>query len=151
MKRGMCYIEELMYHTIKHFNVKTQGAKYFLRKFFPLYDMVCMALRPIQCIVENFLDTSYRIKHCQLASTRNFCIIHMRALLFATHPHINILNFTEQRLAAMSSMISESSLVPRLLPDFIAQLWKKLGRSFFHSCAMKSGSGLGTRLIRKTS
>ena len=32
-----------------------------------------------------------------------------------------------------------SSLVPRPLPDFISQ-------PFFHGCAIKSGSGLGTRL-----
>ena len=34
------------------------------------------------------------------------------------------------------------SLVPRPLPDFISQLWRKLS-SFLHSCEIKSGSGLG--------
>ena len=36
-------------------------------------------------------------------------------------------------------------LVSRPLPDFISQLWRKLG--FFHKSEIKSGSGLGTRLI----
>ena len=36
------------------------------------------------------------------------------------------------------------SLVPRPLPDFISQLWRKI--EFLHSCEIKSGSGLGTRL-----
>ena len=36
-----------------------------------------------------------------------------------------------------------SSLVPRPLPDFISPLW-----NFLHSCEIKSGSGLGTRLTR---
>lgn len=36
------------------------------------------------------------------------------------------------------------SLIPRLLPDVISQLWRKLGQ--FFSTAV-SGSGLGTRLI----
>ena len=35
-----------------------------------------------------------------------------------------------------------TSLVPRPLPDFILQLWRKIG----HGCEIKSGSGLGTRL-----
>ena len=33
------------------------------------------------------------------------------------------------------------SLVPRPLPDFISQPWRKI-----HGCEIKSGSGLGTRL-----
>ena len=33
------------------------------------------------------------------------------------------------------------SLVPRPLPDFISQLWRKIGRFF-----STAGSGLGTRL-----
>ena len=40
-----------------------------------------------------------------------------------------------------------ASLVPRPFPDFISQMWQKLGR-FLHSCDIKSGSGLGTRLAR---
>ena len=36
-------------------------------------------------------------------------------------------------------------LIPRPLPDFISQLWRT---DFFHSCAMKSWSGLGMRLLR---
>ena len=36
----------------------------------------------------------------------------------------------------------EYSLVPRPLPDFISQPWRKIG------CEIKSGSGLGTRLRR---
>ena len=38
------------------------------------------------------------------------------------------------------------SLVPRPLPDFISQLWRKNRKIFLHSCEIKSGSGLGTRL-----
>ena len=33
------------------------------------------------------------------------------------------------------------SLIPRPLPDFISQPWRKIG------CEIKSGSGLGTRLL----
>ena len=41
-----------------------------------------------------------------------------------------------------------SSLVPRPLPDFIslAAVEKTQLRDFLHSCKIKSGSGLGTRL-----
>ena len=35
-----------------------------------------------------------------------------------------------------------SSLIPRPLPDFISQPWRKIG-----SCEIKSGRGLGTRLL----
>ena len=42
------------------------------------------------------------------------------------------------------------SLVPRPLPDFISQPWRKIGiflhGIFLHGCKIKSGSGLGTRL-----
>ena len=43
------------------------------------------------------------------------------------------------------------SLVPRPLPDYISQLWRKLGQKnntaeFLHICEIKSGSGLGMRL-----
>ena len=37
-----------------------------------------------------------------------------------------------------------ASFIPRPLPDFILQLWRKL--RVFLSCETKSGSGLGTRL-----
>ena len=35
------------------------------------------------------------------------------------------------------------SLVPRPLPDFVSQPWRKIG----HICKIKSGSGLGMRLV----
>ena len=38
---------------------------------------------------------------------------------------------------------AKPSLVPRPLPDFISQPWRKI---FLHGCEIKSGSGLGTRL-----
>ena len=44
-------------------------------------------------------------------------------------------------------MRGDSSLVPRPLPDFISQPWRKI---FLHSCEIKSGSGLGTRLGRQS-
>ena len=39
------------------------------------------------------------------------------------------------------------SLVPRPLPDFISQLWRK--KFFLHNCKIKSGSALGMRLTCK--
>ena len=36
------------------------------------------------------------------------------------------------------------SLIPRPLPDFISQPWRKI--NFLHGCKIKSWSGLGTRL-----
>ena len=44
---------------------------------------------------------------------------------------------TRLRVATLHTV----SLVPRPLPDFISQPWRKI-----HGCAIKSGSGLGTRL-----
>ena len=41
----------------------------------------------------------------------------------------------------IKKMYMHSSLIPRPLPDFILQLWRKIG-----SCEIKSGSGLGTKL-----
>ena len=46
------------------------------------------------------------------------------------------------------SMCQDGSLISRPLPDFISQLWRKLG-NFLHSCEIKPGSGLGTRLLRQ--
>ena len=40
------------------------------------------------------------------------------------------------------STIASVSLVPRPLPDFISQPWRKI---FLHGCEIKSGSGMGTR------
>jgi len=41
-------------------------------------------------------------------------------------------------------LIADGSLVPRPLPDFILQPWKK--SIFLHGCEIKSGRGLGTGL-----
>ena len=43
-------------------------------------------------------------------------------------------------------LVPKHSLVPRPLPDFISQLWRKIDPIFLHSCEIKSGNGLGTRL-----
>ena len=49
-------------------------------------------------------------------------------------------NYHKETLVSRSFYLSYASLIPRPLPDFILQPWRKIG------CEIKSGSGLGTRL-----
>ena len=50
---------------------------------------------------------------------------------------------SEQLFNSHCDRTTSYSLFPRSLPDFISQL-----SSFLHSCEIKSGSGLGTRLMK---